>query len=527
MSETSPGNKSSPGNELLRLLSALEDGTLAADEESRLAELLASDPEARTRYYRYVMLSALLRREGRRTAASRLTEPPAEADQQPVSQRARRRRAWLLAVAASALLLALLSIGEATGVTSFVPTIVRIVTGEGSLIIEVDDPSVSVQLDGDDVTIKGAGIHELRLRPGTHKFVATRNGQSVHDEVVVIERGGRQVVKVSRVPAAPASADLTSATSDSSVVPSSTSLHRLAHGQPVHDVAFAGPRRVLSGGWDHTVRLWDAEQGTEIHRFNFRLPGHNYAIFCVAATADGTRALAGSRDGRVWLLDLEAGRVLNHCDHPRSSERGGYGVNSIDLTANGGQALLGSYDGVVRIWDLPAWKEVGRLQHPFGLWSVDYGPADETALTAGGLGTEVTVSRWQLSDATRLMELPKGDDPAAGFWRVVHSPGGEWVAGACHDKNVHLWSASTGERVRTLPHGAVVAGVCFTPDGKRVVTGCYDTLARLWDVETGRELHRFVGHTGVVQSVAVSPDGQLVATAGLDGTLRVWQMPDP
>ena len=523
-----------PIDELVRLLSALEDGTLDAAGEKTLSELLKSDPQARARYYEYVELAALLRREGRRAAASAGQLSPA-ADEPKVivrSAAARRGRIWKLAIAAAALLSVGLSISEATGVTRLVPTIVRIVTGEGSLVIEVDDPSVAVTLDGDEVTISGAGIHELKLRPGVHTFVATRDGQPLSEEIVTIERGGRRVVRVLRQAAAsPAAAQIAvkkdSPPTAADSVPSSVSLHQLAHGGPVHAVVFAGAGRALSGSWDKTVRLWDAESGSEIHRFDFNLPGHNHAVFCVAASADGRLGLAGSRDGRVWLLDLDQGRVLNHCDHPRTKERGGYGVNSVALTADGRQALLGSYDGIVRVWDVPLWKEVGRFQHAFGLWSVEYGLGNETALAAGGVGEEVSVIRWQIGDATQLMQFPKGNDPAAGFWRVVCSPGDKLVAGACHDQSVHLWNSSTGKRVRTLPHGGVVAGVCFTPDGKRVLSGCYDAVVRLWDAESGRELHRFIGHSGVVQSVAVSPDGKHAASAGLDGTLRVWRMPDP
>lgn len=207
-------------DELPRLLSALADGTLDQADEERLTELLRTDPTARAKYYDHVMLAALLRREGRRAAAQGEACTPRESiDQQPVtaasadrkehstpvpvanvsSRRASNRfRPWLLVLAASVLLALVLSVGEATGVTNLVPTIVRIATGEGSLVIEVDDPSVSVTLDGEDVTIKGAGIHELRLRPGTHKFVATKDGQPLREEVVTIEHGGRQVVKVTR-----------------------------------------------------------------------------------------------------------------------------------------------------------------------------------------------------------------------------------------------------------------------------------------------------------------------------------------
>ena len=181
-----------PPDDVPRLLSALADGTLNATDEQRLAERLKADPSARAKYYDHVMLAALLRREGRRAAAQPLSQPLVV----PPSQR--RYQPWLLVLAASLLLSLLLSVSEATGVTHFVPSIIRIVTGEGALVIEVDDPSVSVALDGQDITITGAGVHELRLRPGTHAFVATKGGQPIREEVLIIEHGGRQVVKITR-----------------------------------------------------------------------------------------------------------------------------------------------------------------------------------------------------------------------------------------------------------------------------------------------------------------------------------------
>jgi putative intracellular protease/amidase len=155
------------------------------------------------------MLAALLRREGRRASAQSRPilpvgqEGEATANTKGMANSERRltfSRPWLLVLAASVVLALVLSVGEATGVTRLVPTIIRIATGEGSLVIEVDDPSISVQLDGEDITITGAGIHELRLRPGTHKLVATKDGQPLRDEVVTIEHGGKQVVKVARQP---------------------------------------------------------------------------------------------------------------------------------------------------------------------------------------------------------------------------------------------------------------------------------------------------------------------------------------
>ena len=105
-------------------------------------------------------------------------------------------RGWL--TAAAVLLIALVGFGfaEATGVTSLAATVIRIATGEGTLVIEVDDPTVQVSLDGEELSITGAGIRELTLRPGQYQFQATKDGEPVKQELVSISRNGRQVVKV-------------------------------------------------------------------------------------------------------------------------------------------------------------------------------------------------------------------------------------------------------------------------------------------------------------------------------------------
>ncbi|MBL8851059.1 MAG: hypothetical protein JNG89_15375, partial [Planctomycetaceae bacterium] len=108
------------------------------------------------------------------------------------------RRPWL--VVASLLATATVAFGttEAVGVTQFTAMIVRIVTGEGTLVIEVDDPEVQVSLDGEELSITGAGLQEVRLRPGQYQFRAMKGDTPLLQELVTISRGDRAVVRVSR-----------------------------------------------------------------------------------------------------------------------------------------------------------------------------------------------------------------------------------------------------------------------------------------------------------------------------------------
>src|SRR5262249_9644472 len=71
--------------------------------------------------------------------------PPAR----PPPPRATRRR-WLWAAAALVLLLAGLGLTEATGATDVRGTVIRLFSPDGTLVVEVDDPGVSVTVDGGD-----------------------------------------------------------------------------------------------------------------------------------------------------------------------------------------------------------------------------------------------------------------------------------------------------------------------------------------------------------------------------------------
>jgi tRNA A-37 threonylcarbamoyl transferase component Bud32 len=105
---------------------------------------------------------------------------------------------WAWAAAALVLVFAGLGLGEATGVTHVRGTVVRLFAPDGTLVVEVDDPGVSVTVDGADVVITSAGVKEIRLKPGQYKVEASRNGKVVRQELVTVERNGRRVVRISK-----------------------------------------------------------------------------------------------------------------------------------------------------------------------------------------------------------------------------------------------------------------------------------------------------------------------------------------
>jgi formylglycine-generating enzyme required for sulfatase activity len=114
--------------------------------------------------------------------------------------RAPRRRFWLAAAIILATIVGDLGMTEATGITQLTASVIRLVTGEGTLVIKVDDPQVGIAIDGEDLVIAGAGPREVRLKPGQYQVQAKKGGHIVKQELVTIHRGGRQVLKVDLEP---------------------------------------------------------------------------------------------------------------------------------------------------------------------------------------------------------------------------------------------------------------------------------------------------------------------------------------
>jgi serine/threonine protein kinase len=133
---------------------------------------------------------------------SRLQEPmlaPQRQEEPPTASRTQRR--WLMAAAVIVLVLGGLGLTDALGVTNvvdFVATTLRIRTRDGTLVLEISDPNIDVAIDGEEVTIRGAGVHEIRLRPGTHVLHGTRAGQSVDLGTITISRGDKKVLQITQ-----------------------------------------------------------------------------------------------------------------------------------------------------------------------------------------------------------------------------------------------------------------------------------------------------------------------------------------
>ncbi|MBI3462253.1 MAG: hypothetical protein HY000_04215 [Planctomycetes bacterium] len=462
-----------------------------------------------------------------------------------VPYRSRRR----LAVAAAILIFSLggLSLTEATGVTNLRATVIRIFTPDGTLVVEVDNPGVKVTIEGDGgLVITGAGPQEVRLKPGSYRVQATKDGKPVRNEVVTITRGDKQVVKVSMESAAqlqPASTFTPPPPGvldrlDPATIPAAERFpwqpkelvavlgeHRQRHWGPVWCVAYSKDgKRIASGDADHVIRVWDAETMLELAV----LRGHTRDVPSVVFSPDGRRILSGSEDKTMRLWDAETGKELQRFEIPT-------GLNRVALSSDGLRALSAGHDTLVRLWDVQTGKELCRLTgHTSNVArSVAFSPDGRRALSGGN---DNTLRLWDLEGRKELHCL-KGHP--GGVNAVAFSPDGEralacnishydqktHIAGPAGNYDLRLWDLEAGKEVRRFEgHTAPIRDVSFFADGRRALSCADDATVRLWEVDTGMEVRRFQGHAGPVRGVAFSPDGRRAVSGGLDGTVRQWDL---
>jgi serine/threonine protein kinase/WD40 repeat protein len=484
-----------------------------------IAKLQAKDPAER--FPSAAEVGELLSKHLAHLQQPALIPAPARTDlvPRPTFSRRHPRRRWAAAVLL--LLLGGLSLTEATGVTRLAATVIRILTPDGTLVIEVDDPNVKVSIEGPDgVVFTGAGPREVRLRPGSYRCRATQDGTLLKTELVTVTRDNKPVFSARLEPP--------------DELPVGEVRRFEGHTEPVHGLAVsADGARAVTGSWGKTVRVWDVARGKELRYFCVRDPTGqaNHAIYCVALSPDGHLALAGSRHGTVWLWDVETGEERARCAVPVHRSMG---ATALAFSLDGQYALVAGADGVARLWRVSPWKEVRRLEHSHrpepsdkNVWSVCFSPDGRQALTVGApdkgeKGGEICI--WDLHSGA---EVRRFNGHEHGVWCAVFSPCGRFVLSGGGDAMVRLWDAGTGKELRRFPgHTAEVLCVAFSPDGRQALSSGGDRTIRLWDVEKGTELHRFFDRERLSSwRVAFVPRSRQALSGNYQGTVRLWQLP--
>ena len=287
------------------------------------------------------------------------------------------------------------------------------------------------------------------------------------------------------------------------------------HSNAVWCVAWSLDRlSIASGGADHTVQVWYAANGRNIHTYNGHQP---YSVRSVVWSPNNKRIASGSDDKTVQVWDATTGdHVYTYRGHNKD-----YGlVYSVAWAPNGMRIASGSYDSTVQVWNATDGS------HPFiyhghfdGVHSVAWSP-ESTLIVSGG--RDLIVRVWNATDGSTISTYRGHKDVVTA---VAWSPNGAYIASTGLDKTVEVWEAMTGNSVLTYRgHSGTVTAVAWAKDSMHIASASVDKTVQIWNAITGNHILTYRDHVNKVWGVTWSPDGNYIASAGEDKTVRVWQI---
>ena len=238
---------------------------------------------------------------------------------------------------------------------------------------------------------------------------------------------------------------------------------------------------------------------------------------CAAYSPDAARVVTGGRDGAVRVWDGSTGRQLHALSGHASS------VKAVAYSPDGKRLASGCHDGIVRLWDTASGREVTAFEkQPSQVLAIAVSPDGRSLATAGW---DRLIRLWDVATGRERLTLP---GHAERVLTVAFSPDGSILASGGWDHTVALWDLKTGRQLAAMEgHTHGVGAAAFSPDGRRLASGSFDATLRLWDVATRRQVATLTGHTERVSCVAFSATGERVLSGGADGMLGVWDAARP
>lgn len=259
----------------------------------------------------------------------------------------------------------------------------------------------------------------------------------------------------------------------------------ITYDQPIRVLDIAPDGKTLFVAYEDSVAdpdyngyLIDAESGDVLQQYIGHTQGINFMDF----SDDGRRVATGSFDLTARIWDVATGETL----HILEGHTGV--VSSASFSPDGKLLLTTSSDNTVRLWDTVTGEVVRVIETgvpiPYGQFSPDSKLI--TLADTNGFGHLIDVATGE------TLHLLVGHTDV--IWTARFSPDGTRVVTASWDGTARIWDVATGQTLRVLDNSAATGlyWAEFSPDGNFVMTGAeLDNQVYIWRTELDDVIHSF------------------------------------
>ena len=309
----------------------------------------------------------------------------------------------------------------------------------------------------------------------------------------------------------------------------------------------ADGNRILTSGWDSTVRIWDSDTGTELAKITKPNPG--WAVWSpdeksilslnyIAEFVEKYKSF-GDEMGKIEGLDTKEENIRTELTiwdaellRPRftlAQEEAGnpnFNLNIWEPWApSGEQFLTFNREGEVIVWDSETGQLIKRMCcHQGEINQAMWSPNGE--LIGSSSSEDGSVIIWQVDTGQALYALPVDSSDSYVAFTSWSPSGVRFATKGRGGVGVKVYDSSNGQLLIILRVPGFHYQVKWSPDGSQLFTTSTSGgkgIGKLWDAESGQELARI---PGLIQATSMdwSPSGDLVAVGTSDFSVHIWDI---
>jgi WD40 repeat protein len=309
-------------------------------------------------------------------------------------------------------------------------------------------------------------------------------------------------------------------------------INPMGHSAKVHNLLFTPDgHRIISISEDKTIRVWNAENGEMIKKFESQIgDGPEGMLYSSAISPDGKLlAVAGypvssENENYIIIIDLEKGvQVSTAVGHTNV-------INSLSFSGNGNYLASGADDNSVRIWKVDHSKQLQTLltiPAPSKVSCVSFNPKSQE-LAVSHESKDILVFNLVGLDknavskpSPRLFKRHKGS-----IDKILYSPDGQYLASSSFESELILWRADGNVAKQFDDIKNPVNALAFSADAKILVGLDITGKGMSWSIPAGTKFTDYEVHDNTVFSAAFSPSlsgNYIVASAGgTNNEILLW-----
>ncbi|XP_071968734.1 cilia- and flagella-associated protein 52 [Engystomops pustulosus] len=228
-------------------------------------------------------------------------------------------------------------------------------------------------------------------------------------------------------------------------------------------------KSILSGWNDGKIRAFTPESGRLMYQIE---NAHTNGVTAIAATSDCRRIVSGGGDGRVrlWEIGKESQRLVESMKEHKSA------VSCIKLKSNNRECVTASSDGTCIIWDLERFIRKQMVLSNTLFRCVCYHPEEFQIITSG---TDRKIGYWEVFDGSAIRGLDGSLSGAINGMDISDS-GSHFVTGG-DDKLVKVWDYNEGEVTSVgIGHSGSISRIKICPLSKYIISVSTDGAILRW-----------------------------------------------